>query len=147
MIAGFEPETLRSDRGNTFPAVMFHPWPIASTVFLTQELYWLSTVLRSRSRLGQPILVRLRSRPLSGGSATLVVHKVSAVVIIEGYVYCSIKSLLHPPPPADQMNRQGQDFKVWERDDYSFLRWYITRIMETHVLQAIQDNFQQINMF
>ena len=45
------------------------------------------------------------------------------------------------------MNRQGQDFKVWERDDYSFLRWYITRIMETHVLQAIQDNFQQINMF
>ena len=98
MIAGFEPETLRSDRGNTFPAVMFHPWPIASTVFLTQELYWLSTVFRSRSRLGQPILVRLRSRPLSGGSATLVVHKDSAVVIIEGYVYCSIKSLLHPPP-------------------------------------------------
>jgi hypothetical protein len=35
------------------------------------------------------------------------------------------------------MNRQGQDFKVWERDDYSFLRWYITRIMETHIIQAI----------
>jgi hypothetical protein len=34
------------------------------------------------------------------------------------------------------MNQEGQDFKVWERDDYSFLRWYITRIMETHVVQV-----------
>ena len=31
----------------------------------------------------------------------------------------------------DQMKREDQDFKVWERDDYTFLRWYVTRQMET----------------
>jgi len=31
----------------------------------------------------------------------------------------------------DQMKREDQDFKVWERDDFSFLRWYVTRQMET----------------
>eukprot|EP00092_Neocalanus_flemingeri_P000855 GFUD01000912.1.p1 GENE.GFUD01000912.1~~GFUD01000912.1.p1 ORF type:complete len:2609 (-),score=679.76 GFUD01000912.1:80-7906(-) len=40
----------------------------------------------------------------------------------------------------DQMNREDQDFKVWERDDYSFLRWYVTKQMET--LKSKVDNLK-----
>ena len=41
----------------------------------------------------------------------------------------------------DQMNRDDQDFKVWERDDYSFLRWYVTKQMETHITKNTQLPF------
>jgi len=40
----------------------------------------------------------------------------------------------------DQMNREDQDFKVWERDDYCFLRWYVTKQMET--LRAKVENLR-----
>ena len=36
----------------------------------------------------------------------------------------------------DQMNREGQDFKVWERDDFSFLRWYVTKQMESLIAKV-----------
>ena len=50
----------------------------------------------------------------------------------------------------DQMKREDQDFKVWERDDFSFLRWYVTRQMETlhgkvenlKFVETIKENFQ-----
>merc|ERR1719376_975412 len=50
----------------------------------------------------------------------------------------------------DQMNREDQDFKVWERDDYCFLRWYVTKQMETlrakvenlKFLESIEGDFQ-----
>ena len=50
----------------------------------------------------------------------------------------------------DQMKREDQDFKVWERDDFSFLRWYVTRQMETlygkvdnlKFVEAITGDFQ-----
>ena len=35
----------------------------------------------------------------------------------------------------DQMNREDQDFKVWDRDDYSFLRWFVTKQMENHIIK------------
>ena len=44
----------------------------------------------------------------------------------------------------DQMKREDQDFKVWERDDYSFLRWYVTKQMET--LHGKVDNLKFIEM-
>ena len=37
----------------------------------------------------------------------------------------------------DQMNQPGQDFKVWDRDDYSFLRWYICKQMEIHLARKV----------
>jgi len=51
----------------------------------------------------------------------------------------------------DQMNQEGQDFKVWERDDFSFLRWYVTKQMEslmtkvevTNFVEAIEGDVQQ----
>merc|ERR1712012_547084 len=51
----------------------------------------------------------------------------------------------------DQMNQEGQDFKVWERDDFSFLRWYVTKLMEslmtkvevTNFVEAIEGDVQQ----
>ena len=50
----------------------------------------------------------------------------------------------------DQMKREDQDFKVWERDDFSFLRWYVTRQMETlhgkvenlKFVETLKENFQ-----
>ena len=50
----------------------------------------------------------------------------------------------------DQMKRDDQDFKVWERDDFSFLRWYVTRQMETlhgkvenlKFIESIEGDFQ-----
>ena len=44
----------------------------------------------------------------------------------------------------DQMNRDDQDFKVWERDDYSFLRWYVTKQMETHITKNTQLPFMKM---
>ena len=35
----------------------------------------------------------------------------------------------------DQMNRDDQNFKVWDREDYSFLRWYMTRQMEAYIMK------------
>ena len=43
----------------------------------------------------------------------------------------------------DQMKREDQDFKVWERDDFSFLRWYVTRQMET--LYGKVDNLKFVD--
>ena len=51
----------------------------------------------------------------------------------------------------DQMKREDQDFKVWERDDFSFLRWYVTRQMETlhgkvenlKFVESIQGDFAE----
>jgi len=50
----------------------------------------------------------------------------------------------------DQMNREDQDFKVWEREDHCFLRWYVTKQMETlrakvdnlKFMEAIEEDFQ-----
>ena len=44
----------------------------------------------------------------------------------------------------DQMNREDQDFKVWERNDFSFLRWYVTRQMET--LKGKVDNLRFVEL-
>ena len=44
----------------------------------------------------------------------------------------------------DQMKREDQDFKVWERDDFSFLRWYVTRQMET--LHGKVENLKFVEM-
>merc|ERR1719150_299272 len=33
----------------------------------------------------------------------------------------------------DQMGQPGQDFKVWEKDDFPFLRWYIAKQLEIQV--------------
>ena len=41
----------------------------------------------------------------------------------------------------DQMNKEGQDFKVWERDDFSFLRWYVTKQMESLMNKVSCTNF------
>ena len=41
----------------------------------------------------------------------------------------------------DQMNRDDQDFKVWERDDFSFLRWYVTKQMEALVMKNPSQPF------
>ena len=30
----------------------------------------------------------------------------------------------------DQMSQPNQDFKVWEKDDFSFLRWYVAKQLE-----------------
>jgi len=41
----------------------------------------------------------------------------------------------------DQMSQPGQDFKVWDRDDYSFLRWYIAKQLEIHVSAGKADHY------
>jgi len=41
----------------------------------------------------------------------------------------------------DQMSQPDQDFKVWEKDDYSFLRWYIVKQLEIHIGAGRADNF------
>jgi len=51
----------------------------------------------------------------------------------------------------DQMSRSGDDFKVWDKDDHTFLRWYITRQMDIQIgtgkasefLNLEPDNHQQ----
>ena len=41
----------------------------------------------------------------------------------------------------DQMSQPNQDFKVWEKDDFSFLRWYIVKQLEIHIAADRADHF------
>lgn len=45
----------------------------------------------------------------------------------------------------DQMSQPNQDFKVWEKDDFSFLRWYIIKQLEIHVAAGRTNDFVQTN--
>jgi len=33
----------------------------------------------------------------------------------------------------DQMSRSGEDFKVWDKDDHTFLQWYINKQMDIQI--------------
>ena len=41
----------------------------------------------------------------------------------------------------DQMSQPHQDFKVWERDDFSFLRWYIVKQLEIHIAAGRSEEY------
>ena len=62
------------------------------------------------------------------------------IFLIQKQQYLSFSLLaLQLTVGLSQMNREDQDFKVWERDDYSFLRWYVTKQMES---LAVKDPAQ-----
>ena len=41
----------------------------------------------------------------------------------------------------DQMGQPGQDFKVWEREDFPFLRWYIAKQLEIQVSAGRAESY------
>ena len=45
----------------------------------------------------------------------------------------------------DQMSQPNQDFKVWEKDDFSFLRWYIIKQLEIQVAAGRTNDYVQLN--
>merc|ERR1712012_1528843 len=45
----------------------------------------------------------------------------------------------------DQMSQPNQDFKVWEKDDFSFLRWYIVKQLEIHIAAGRTNDYVQLN--
>jgi len=44
----------------------------------------------------------------------------------------------------DQMHSPGQDFKVWDKDDHSFLYWYICKQMDIQISNGTAANFLHI---
>ena len=41
----------------------------------------------------------------------------------------------------DQMSQPNQDFKVWEKDDFSFLRWYVIKQLEIHIAAGRSEHY------
>ena len=41
----------------------------------------------------------------------------------------------------DQMSQPNQDFKVWEKDDFAFLRWYISKQIEIQLAAGKVDHY------
>ena len=45
----------------------------------------------------------------------------------------------------DQMCQPNQDFKVWEKDDFSFLRWYVSKQLEIQLAAGRATNYVHQN--
>ena len=45
----------------------------------------------------------------------------------------------------DQMSQPNQDFKVWEKDDFAFLRWYISKQLEIQLAAGKADHYVHQN--
>ena len=46
----------------------------------------------------------------------------------------------------DQMSQPGQDFKVWDKDDYPFLRWYIAKQLEIQISAGKAENYVKFDI-
>lgn len=46
----------------------------------------------------------------------------------------------------DQMSQPGQDFKVWDKDDYPFLRWYIAKQLEIQISAGKAENYVKFSV-